>query len=385
MTSWHLDSKIAQDIVDRAMHIIDVNINIMDVHGRIIGSGDIERIGRIHEGALLVLSQNRVLNIDDSVAKRLFGVSKGVNFPLHLDGKIVGVIGLTGEPDVLIKFGELVCIAAEIMLEQTRLISFITHNNRLREEFVMSFIKSETYSPTLQAWAQKLRINIHIPRVAILIEGTVVNDGYDSTEITSVLQRVQKLLVEQDENSLVSIVSPMALVILKPALNNNIWVENEHFKYIERLMSSINKNNSLRFHAALGKYFPGEGGVASSWRTAQASMLVGKQRMPKAHCYSYQQLILPVLLNSLKDSWQASEFLCPVNRLKLADKNGVLLKTLTEWFRHDLQPLRASKALFVHRNTLEYRLKRIADITELDLNNFENKLMLYIATQLDDS
>ena len=62
MTSWHLESKIAQDIVDRAMDIID--INIMDAHGRIVGSGDAERIGKIHEGALLVLSQNRVLNID---------------------------------------------------------------------------------------------------------------------------------------------------------------------------------------------------------------------------------------------------------------------------------------------------------------------------------
>ena len=53
MASWHLDTKMAQDIVARTMRIIDTNINVMDARGRIIGSGDRERIGELHEGALL--------------------------------------------------------------------------------------------------------------------------------------------------------------------------------------------------------------------------------------------------------------------------------------------------------------------------------------------
>ena len=48
----------------RTMRIIDTNINVMDARGRIIGSGDRERIGELHEGALLVLSQGRVVDID---------------------------------------------------------------------------------------------------------------------------------------------------------------------------------------------------------------------------------------------------------------------------------------------------------------------------------
>ncbi len=58
MAGWHLDTKMAQDIVARTMRIIDTNINVMDARGRIIGSGDRERIGELHEGALLVLSQD---------------------------------------------------------------------------------------------------------------------------------------------------------------------------------------------------------------------------------------------------------------------------------------------------------------------------------------
>ena len=71
MAGWHLDTKMAQDIVARTMRIIDTNINVMDARGRIIGSGDRERIGELHEGALLVLSQGRVVDIDDAVARHL--------------------------------------------------------------------------------------------------------------------------------------------------------------------------------------------------------------------------------------------------------------------------------------------------------------------------
>jgi carbohydrate diacid regulator len=125
MAGWHLDTKMAQDIVARTMRIIDTNINVMDARGRIIGSGDRERIGELHEGALLVLSQGRVVDIDDAVAKHLHGVRQGINLPLRLEGEIVGVIGLTGEPESLRKYGELVCMTAEMMLEQSRLMHLL--------------------------------------------------------------------------------------------------------------------------------------------------------------------------------------------------------------------------------------------------------------------
>ena len=64
MAGWHLDTKMAQDIVARTMRIIDTNINVMDARGRIIGSGDRERIGELHEGALLVLSPVSYTHLD---------------------------------------------------------------------------------------------------------------------------------------------------------------------------------------------------------------------------------------------------------------------------------------------------------------------------------
>ncbi len=113
MANYHLDARLAQYIVARTMKIIDSNVNVMDARGRIICSGHRERIGELHEGALLVLSQGRVVDIDETVAKHLHGVRPGINLPLRIDGNIVGVIGLTGDPVALRHYGELVCMTAE--------------------------------------------------------------------------------------------------------------------------------------------------------------------------------------------------------------------------------------------------------------------------------
>lgn len=86
MAALHLDSRMAQDIVARTMRIIDSNINVMDARGKIIGSGDTERIGELHEGALLALSQGRVVDIDDAAVHNLHGVKQGINLPLRLEG-----------------------------------------------------------------------------------------------------------------------------------------------------------------------------------------------------------------------------------------------------------------------------------------------------------
>jgi len=77
---------------------------------------------------------------------------------------------------------------------------------------------------------------------------------------------------------------------------------------------------------ALGNYFTDEGSIARSWRTARTT-----------------------LLDSLRGGWQASELSLPQAKLK---------------------------ALFIHRNTLEYRLNRISELSGLNLSNFDDRLLL---------
>lgn len=106
--------------------------------------------------------------------------------------------------------------------------------------------------------------------------------------------------------------------------------------------------------------------------------------MPDVFCYYWQDIRLPVLLDGLRDGWQAQELLRPLRCLRMQDPHGVLIKTLHIWFRHNQQMGPTAQALFVHKNTLNYRLKRIAELTGLDLGNYDERFLLYIAVQLDE-
>lgn len=383
MATYHLDARLAQEIVSRTMQIINSNINVMDARGRIIGSGDQERIGELHEGALLVLSQARIVDIDEGVAQHLHGVRPGVNLPLKIDGTIVGVIGLTGNPRQLRQYGELVCMTAEMMLEQARLLHMLAQDSRLREELVLNLIRAEEITPALIEWAQRLGIDINQPRVAAVVEVDSGQFGVDSA--MAELQQLETLLTTPKRDNLIAIVSLTEMVVLKPALDSHgRWDAEEHRRRVESLFSRMTESSRLRVRVALGNYFPGPGGIARSWRTARTTMSVGKQRLADQRQYFYPDLMLPVLLDSLRGGWQASELIRPLVKLKALDNNGLLRRTLIAWFRHNVQPTPTAKALFIHRNTLEYRLNRISEMTGLDLDNFDDRLLLYVALQLDD-
>lgn len=383
MASYHLEAHLAQEIVARTMQIIDSNVNVMDARGRIIGSGDRERIGELHEGALLALSQARVVDIDEAVAKHLHGVRPGINLPMRIDGNIVGVIGLTGEPEALRQYGELVCMTAEMMLEQARLLNMLAQDSRLREELVLNLIRSDTLSPALIEWAQRLRIDLNQPRVVAVVEVDSGQLGVESA--MSELQQLQTLLLTPDRDNLIAIVSLTEMVVLKPALNaQGRFDAEDHRKRVDLLQSRMKESGHLRMRIALGNYFTGPGSIARSYRTARTTMDVGKQRMPEQRSYFYQDLVLPVLLDSLRGGWQANELSRPLLKLKAMDSNGLLRRTLIAWFSHNVQPSATAKALYIHRNTLEYRLNRISELTGLNLGNFDDRLLLYVALQLDE-
>ena len=359
MVAYLFDQPLAQQIVDRTMKIIDSNVNVMDSRGRIIGSGDAERLGELHEGALLAISQQRMVDIDNEVTRHLHGVRPGVNLPLRVDGQIVGAIGLSGDPTRLRQYGELVCMTAEMMLEQARLLNMLAHDSRIREELVLNLIRAEQPPEALAKWAQRLGIDLHQPRVAVVV---AVDGGQLGVEhAMAELQQLQVLLSTPEQDNLIARVSLTEIVVLKTALGAaKRWDPQAQRQRIDALLLHMQQNSDLRIRVALGNYFTGPGSIARSYLTAKTTLAVGKRRAPEQRSYCYQDLMLPVLLDGLRDGWQADELALPMARLNAEDSSGLLRRTLNLWFAHNVQPVATAKALFIHRNTLENRLNRIS-------------------------
>ncbi len=61
---------------------------------------------------------------------------------------------------------------------------------------------------------------------------------------------------------------------------------------------------------------------------------------------------------------------------------GDLVKTLAAYLRHGGNSTQTADALFMHRNSLRYRLARIRAITGLDLDDPDSRLALQVAVLL---
>ncbi|AMC36599.1 sugar diacid recognition domain-containing protein [Janthinobacterium sp. B9-8] len=377
-----LNAALAQEIVNRTMAIIGSNVNVIDASGTVIGSGDADRLGEQHEGALLALSQQRTVEIDDAMAQQLHGVRPGVNLPLRLAGQIVGVVGITGQPDAVRHYGELVRMTAEMSLEQARLIQALGRDTRYREELVLQLIKGEAAPHSdLEAWAQKLGVDIQRPRVVAVIEVDSGTLGIDAA--LAELQELQTLLSTPERDNLVATVSLTELVVLKPALDHQArWNPQEHRLRVHDLLARVASKSRLGVRIALGQYFSATNAVALSYQSAITTLQIGKTRHPEQACFFYQDLSLPVLLAGLNSGWQAAQLRIPLKNLERQDSNGQLRKTLAAWFACDTRPVETAQFLHIHRNTLDYRLSRIEAITGLNLNKTDERFLLYAALQI---
>ncbi len=167
---FELDHDLAQDIVDRTMAILPYNVNVMDSQGLILGSGEAERVNTRHEGAQLVLANGRVVEIDGQTAKHLKGVQPGINLPLMHDQRLIGVLGITGEPELLRTYAELVRMTAE-MLVSHRHQQAEQHWRRQRCDDLLALLLADTGdSPRLVDEAQQLGLKPQLARTPYLFE-----------------------------------------------------------------------------------------------------------------------------------------------------------------------------------------------------------------------
>lgn len=367
-----LDDNIARQIVARAMRILPYSVNVMDRHGHIIASGDPSRLHQRHEGAILALTENRVVEIDDATALSLKGVRPGINLPIAFQEELIGVIGISGAPEQVRAFAALVQMTAELILEQAALSEQLLWDRRHKEELVLQLVRGDGKPAQLAQSARLLGIDLSQPRVAAVIRLEQADPAR--------LRELVHLLENPERDNLVAIHGLDEIAVLKPIrLGEQGWqTEGER----ERVKELLGRIAGFRVRIGIGDHFPGVEGLALSWRTARETLLRGSRQAPRRQVYFFEDYKLPVLLGTLADSWQGSRLTIPLQRLADEDSKGTLRKSLEHYFGENCDLHRAAAALFIHPNTLRYRLTRIEQITGLNINVLEEKLLLYLALTL---
>ncbi|AQH01516.1 hypothetical protein A9R05_22140 [Burkholderia sp. KK1] len=383
-----IDSRLAAQIVEQVTNVLPFDINVMDANGSVVASTDPTRVGTFHSGAQMVLGSSREVEIDDAAAARITNVRPGVNLPLVVRGKLIGVIGLTGAPDEVRRFGKLLQGMAQLILEREELTLELRREERHKEEFIRQAIRegSERFREDLAAGAERLGIDLTVTRCAVLCRFT--SDDANQEALLPELEQVQTHITQQRPDLMVARSSLSDLVIFRQV---DVDAADPHRaaemagKVLHEVKSLITAVCQRSFLLALGIALPDVDGLRQSWMCAVNTLQLGEGRRDSGFdecCFSYYEHRLAVLLSTMPENWQLAELLLPLRRLLDTERDAPLLQhTLAVWYAHDAHPTRTAKALGIHRNTLDYRLKKIGDVTGLNLSSFEDSVMMYIALQ----
>ena len=146
------------------------NLNVMDTNGMILASGETSRIERIHEGAAFVAKTGEVLWITEDNLSDWHGSKPGVNMPIHFQKKLVGIIGITGNPEDLKEIATLVLLTTEMMVHQSLITSRVEWIRKLKELIFEELTGSELPSQIVYERLDLLKFNGTSPYVTLLIE-----------------------------------------------------------------------------------------------------------------------------------------------------------------------------------------------------------------------
>lgn len=363
----YLDKRLAQEIVNRTMTIINWNINVMNEQGIIIASGDERRVDAVHEGALKVIETQAGFEIADTEIGQFHGVKAGINLPIKSFDKVVGVIGITGNPTEIRHYGELVKMAAEMIIQQAFLMEEMQWDERLKEELVTKLLDGQEYDALFFDRAKRLGIDVSIPRTAVIIA---------STDKARVFKSLRSKLLKDD----LHVVHQQYIILLKKiALKDGVWNEAATKLELNKWAAYFETQEGISVEIALGSYHCGMERLSFSYQEAVHALKVGRKLSPDKTLYFSADSKLPIFLSQAQELGLSVSIEPYVDRFKQQDKKGELLETLLMYVEENGDVNKVAGKLFIHRNTLRYRLERINELTGKDPRKLKELVELYIS------
>jgi carbohydrate diacid regulator len=119
--------------------------------------------------------------------------------------------------------------------------------------------------------------------------------------------------------------------------------------------------------------------LADAYKEAQTAIDVGKVFDTEKSIINYENLGIGRLI------YQLPTTLCEIFLSEVFKKSSIdaldqeTLFTINKFFENNLNVSETSRKLFVHRNTLVYRLEKIKKLTGLDLRQFDHAIVFKVA------
>ena len=331
---------------------IDRVIGVVDSYAVTISCSDLTRIGETNEYLVLDLNENTDIFVRDGYTYKPFGTRPKPDYAVFVEGT----------DEIAAKFCNILAISFASIKQY--------YDEKYdRNNFIKNVILENILPGDIYVKARELHFNTDVNRVVLLIRVVSAND-------ISAFDVIQNLFPDKQKDFVFNI-SETDIVLIKEI---KAGIES---KDLEKLARSIVDTLSSEFYTkavvGIGTAVVGVKDLARSFKEAQIALEVGKVFDTDQSIVSYDNLGIARLI------YQLPTTLCEIF-LKEVFKTGSIdsldhetLFTINRFFENNLNVSETSRKLFVHRNTLVYRLEKIKKLTGLDLREFDDAIIFKIA------
>ncbi|WP_413285708.1 CdaR family transcriptional regulator [Vibrio sp. MA40-2] len=361
-----LKESLAQRIVERTNRITNYPIVVMDKKGYIIASTNPARMYQKHGGAILAMSQLKTIEISSSMLTEYPNIMSGINLPIMYNDEPIGVIGIAGPLEDVRPLGEMIKMAAELVVEYMSMIEIIRHTERKGEEFLLECIDSETPAKHIINRASMLKVDFEQSFAMVIIESC---SDFDNKEVIIALKSwpVKHIMAEYSSN----IIVVMIYIVDCNQRDYSLMQDWQNFK------TYLVKNLSPNTFCAIGSVYSDIINLPMAFESAQSVLKSGQRLFPKQRFFQYSDLEIPALFNGVFSNWQLEKIHRYLKALEHKDPS--FIEGLICWFENDCDIKKAAEKLFIHPNTLRYRIKRAEEICGLNLSEYKDKCRLYFS------
>ena len=346
-------------LMRNAKAILEQNAGVMDLTGNIIAATEPEIEGTTDSSIRAVMTSNDVFASTADKTYMKVAIGDQFKYVVYIEG-IEG--GVRTNLQLLAEWLKTTVKEKGTDAEKTIFFRNVLLDNEIREEIPMI--------------AREFKIDVKIPRVVMVIR-TSADKGSDALEILQNFYTDSEVanVIAMDESTSIVIMSAEETLAGDEAKDS--FIRNAS----ESVLACLN-SEGCNAYVAVGSVVKGFSDISKSYSDAMTALKVSKIFDSESFISRYDKLGLGRLI------YQLPRNLCemfidevyPNEAYKqLDDETRVTIDT---FFANDLNGSETSRELFVHRNTLVYRLEKVKAKTGLDLRLFDDAVLFKMATMV---
>ena len=239
--------------------------------------------------------------------------------------------------------------------------------------FIKNFLLDNILPGDILAKAAELHIPIDSKRVVFLIQTDRITDF-------SVLELIEGMFPNKQSDFIVSI-DENNIALVKELEGDSGLADLQHIA--KGICDNINTEVMVKAVIGIGTVINNVKEIARSYKEARVALEVGKVFDDEKSILSYEDLGIGRLIYQLPTTL-CELFLTEVfKKGSIDDLDQEIIFTIQKFFENNLNVSETSRQLYVHRNTLVYRLDKIQKITGLDLRVFDQAIIFKVAMMVN--